>query len=73
MVDHSKLKSLIEHKNSLYIESMNEITKLNLETFNHAIEFDTYEELYTFIKKFTKSNEEFNTTMLYCRNKFLSK
>ena len=73
MITHELLKQKILNVHNKEIEQRKEIDSLELEIFTHAIEFDTYEDLYKFINKLCKTREEFNLAMIYCREKFLVK
>jgi hypothetical protein len=49
------------------------IINMNRELFQHASKFEEYYELYIFVKKHTKTQEEFNKAMFTCRDIFFNK
>ena len=70
-MDFSFIEKKIKELNVLKEQTMNEIDKRKKEIIHNAISFDTYPELYSFVKKHTNSLEEFNETMLFARDMWL--
>ncbi len=61
------IKNKIIKRDLLKEKLTKEIREINFEIFSHASEFDTYEELYLFIKSVCSTTDEFNLAMNYSK------
>jgi hypothetical protein len=78
--DHTKVDSfkldLYTEMDSIHIlekEYSNDIKRKYNKIFSFVENFESYSDLYTFVKKTCKTQEEFNTTMLILRPLWLDK
>ena len=71
-MENVDLVKAITEKDKLVEEHLKEISSLNMSVFTYAKSFETYIELYCFVRKMSKP-EEFNVAMAHSREEFLNR
>ena len=72
-MDLVKLEEKIETLKTLREKEKMDIDKFEQDIIHYATSFETYQELFSFVKRHTSTLEDFNRTMFFARTKWLDK